>query len=159
MDVEKPAVRILVSGEVAPEMFNCIIWGLEEEGIPASWEKVVEDTTVIALAKRAASESRLHVGIGIGGGLREAVLHHRDLPDEKPLLIAAVGPEAQEELVRLGKNAARLVKGNPLCLANGNITSDCELGIDLLCSPEAVEQIASGVVEALLKHLQERKGL
>jgi hypothetical protein len=156
MDAEKPVVRILVSGEVAPEMLHCICWGLEEEGIPASWDKAVEDTTTIALAKRAACESRLHVGIGISGGLREAALHHRDLPDEKPLLIAAVGPEAQEELVCLGKNAARLVKGNPFCFENGNITSDCESD-HLLCSPEAVEQIISGVLEALLNQLQKRK--
>ncbi len=157
MEAEKPAVRVLVSGEVATEMLQCICWGLEEEGIPASWEKVVESTTAIALSKRAACESLLHVGIGISGGLREAVLHHRDLPDENPLLRAAIGPAAQEELVCLGKNAARLVKGNPFCFKNGNITSNSALNIDLSCSPEEFEKIVSGVLEALLHPLQKRK--
>jgi len=156
MEVEKPAVRILVSGDVAMEMLHCVCWGLEEEGIPASWGKVVEDTTTISLAKRAACESLLHVGIGISGELREAALHHRDLPDEKPLLIAAVNPATREELVCLGKNAARLVKGNPLCFGNENITSDCESG-HLLWPPEAIEQIVSGVLDTLRNHLQKRK--
>jgi propanediol dehydratase-reactivating factor small subunit len=158
MDVEKPAVRILVAGEVATEILDCIGWGLEEEGIPASRGPAAENTTVIALAKQAACESRLHVGIGVSGRLRQAALHQRDMPDEKPILTAPVGMAARDELIRLGINAARLVKGNPFRFDDGNYISDSQSDIDSGCSPEAVERIVSGIVEALLNHSQKRQG-
>jgi hypothetical protein len=147
-DVDKPTVRILVAGDVAPEMLQHISWGLEEEGIPASQDEVPGNISAVALAKRAAGESRLHVGIGVSGWLQEAALYHRDLPDDKPLLKAAVDPTAGDALVGLGKNAARLVKGNPLRLDN-RISPEAESGIDPGFSPQALERIVSGVVEAL----------
>jgi hypothetical protein len=147
-DVDKPTVRILVAGEVAPEMLQHIRWGLEEEGIPASQDEVPGNWSAVALAKRAACESRLHVGIGVSGRLQEAALSHRDLPDDKPLLMAAVGPTARDALVGLGKNAARLVKGNPLQLEN-RIFSESESDVDPRFCPQALERIVSVVVEAL----------
>ena len=158
MDVEKPVVRILVAGDVDPEILDCIGWGLEEEGIPASQGLASESATVTALARQAACESRLHVGIGVSGRYREAALQHRDMPDEKPLLTAPVGMDAREELIRLGKNAARLVKGNAFRFEDGMNRSGIESGIGSGCSPEAVEQIVSGIVEALLNRYQKRQG-
>ena len=71
-EFEKPVVQILVAGEVAPQMLDYIGWGLEEEGIPASLGIAGGDDAVIALARQAACESRLHVGIGVSGRFREA---------------------------------------------------------------------------------------
>ncbi len=68
------------------------------------------------LARRAARGSRLEVGVGLGGGEGLAVLHHRDLGERPPLMTAGLGEERRAELRRLGVNAARLAKGDPLVL-------------------------------------------
>jgi len=152
MDVEKPVVRVLVAGEVATELLDCIDWGLEEEGIPATRGTAAEGTSVIALAKQAACESRLHVGIGVNGRSREAALYHSDMHDEKPILTAAIEMEAREELIQLGKNAARLVKGNAFCFEKRSNALDGQSSNDLECSPEGLEQIVSRIVEQILKN-------
>lgn len=43
-----------------------------------------------------------------------AVLHHRDLPVDKPLFSMKADKFNMTQLRMLGANAARLVKGNPL---------------------------------------------
>lgn len=151
---EKPLVQMLVAGEVDREMLDCIEWGLEEEGIPVARRHVAGDMTVNALAARAARESRLHVGIGVSGRSNEAALYHRDMPAEKPLLTAPVCRSAREELVCLGKNAARLVKGNPFCFENENSVPARNADTKSGYSPEVVEQIASHIVEALSHHFE-----
>ena len=68
------------------------------------------------LGKQAANHSPLNVGIGLNGVEKKIVLHHRDLPKDKPLF-SLQGEEMQAEpLRRIGANAARLVKGNPMRL-------------------------------------------
>ena len=113
---DKPAVLIFMIPPIAKEMIDAILWGLEEEGIPASL-KEKENGKAVALAKAAANGSMLNVGIGMNQ--TEVVLHHRDLPLEQPLFSLATKALIQTKLRILGANAARLVKGNPLIVPAG----------------------------------------
>jgi hypothetical protein len=117
-DQKKPAVSILIVQPVPGEIIEHILWGLEEEGIPYEIGALESGVTEV-IAKQAADRSRLNVGIGINGAEEKAVLHHRDLPKEKPLF--SLGLKDAQALVRLrtlGVNAARLVKGEPLVFNN-----------------------------------------
>ncbi len=75
--------------------------GLEEEEIPAEIEEVEENSLEI-LAKQAADGSKLNVGIGISGTNQMAVLHHRDLPVDKPLFSMAADKFDMTQLRLLG---------------------------------------------------------
>jgi hypothetical protein len=113
-DQKKPAVSIFIVEPVPGEIIERILWGLEEEGIPYEIGALECEVTEV-MAKRAADGSRLNVGIGINGAEGKAVLHHRDLPEEKPLFTLELkGAQPQMHLRTLGVNAARLVKGEPL---------------------------------------------
>ncbi len=109
----KPVVRIFATDPVPEQAVRYILWGLEEEGIPADLQTVSNGATEI-LAKQAADNSRLNVGICIDGTARTAVLHHRDLPERKPLSSLTAEEFQAGPLRRLGANAARLVKAEPL---------------------------------------------
>lgn len=113
---QKPAVLIFVVPPMPEGMISPLFWGLEEEGIPARLEEK-ESGAAVTLAKAAANGSMLNVGIGINKN--EVVLHHRDLSPQKPLFV--LGPEEliRTNLRRIGANAARLVKGNPLIVPDG----------------------------------------
>ncbi len=108
-----PAVWLFVLEPVPEETIMPILWGLEEEGIPAELREAPSGPAKI-LAKQAADGSPLNVGIGINGNESEVVLHHRDLRDEAPLF--SLGPmDLNPTILRnLGVNAARLFKGEPL---------------------------------------------
>jgi len=154
--VEKPVVCIRISGDVPDTVVHCIGWGLEEEGIPAQIACAENHPTAVLLAKAAAQESRLHVGIGIHSATGQIVLHHRDLPDEKPLFTESVSPVDWEALVRLGKNAARLVKGNPFRFADTPAHENRDTGGGGTCCSDVLEQVVSRVIQELLTHFQER---
>jgi hypothetical protein len=62
--------------------------------------------------------SPLNVGIGVDGAKGTIVLHHRDLPADQPLFVLNLRQAGQDELRRLGINAARLVKSEPLVLTD-----------------------------------------
>jgi len=109
----KPVVLIATTVPASEDAIRWIMWGLEEEGIPAEIQKVTAGSTK-AVAKQAADGSKLNVGIGINGTKKEIVLHHRDLPQEKPLFTLTDEKFQAEHLRRMGANAARLVKGDPL---------------------------------------------
>ena len=111
-----PAVWIFRSPSVEEESYQPILWGLEEEGIPFELQDT-SDGVVRDLARQAANGSPLDVGIAIGKS-GEVVLHHRDLPAEAPLFSIDVKPLQPGTLRRLGMNAARLVKRQPLTLGN-----------------------------------------
>jgi hypothetical protein len=111
----RPVVNILFAGEVKTPFANAVCLGLEEEGIP--WEcKQTGAGQIVDLAKQAADLSKLNVGIAIDGETGCVVLHHRDLPSEKPLFFLTANEVEAGTLRQLGTNAARLVKGNPLLL-------------------------------------------
>lgn len=109
----KPVVRILSTAPSPEKEIGYILWGLEEEEIPAEIEEV-EGKPLQALAKQAADGSKLNVGIAVSGTDQMAVLHHRDLPIDKPLFSMGADEFNSAQLRMLGANAARLVKGNPL---------------------------------------------
>jgi hypothetical protein len=114
--IERQPVVIILAVKPAPaETIAPILWGLEEEGVPAELYEVA-DGEAAALAKEAADRSPLNVGIGVNLNNLMVSLHHRNLPRERPLFTLR-GPELQPAPLRmLGKNAARLVKGEPLVL-------------------------------------------
>jgi hypothetical protein len=92
------------------------------------------------------------VGIGLDAAAQTVALHHRDLPAEKPLFSLGVGELEPLHLRRLGANAARLVKGQPLLIGDqsnpgskpnsGGNLSDVDLD-------QLVQVIASVVCELL----------
>lgn len=108
----RPTVRILA---FQPEQHHlqCVLWGLEEEGIPAEVAPASRESAV-GLGKQGAQMSPLNVGIGVNGVEGLVVLHHRDLPPGQPLFRLPTREVSPMELRRLGANAARLVKGEPL---------------------------------------------
>ena len=119
----KPVVRILTTVPSPEKAIRYILWGLEEEEIPAQIEEVEEKPLKI-LAKQAADGSKLNVGIGISGTNQMAVLHHRDLPVDRPLFSMGADGFNMTQLRMLGTNAARLVKGNPLLFHSEQAYSD-----------------------------------
>lgn len=110
---ERIAVRIIEIAPAPESITAPILWGLEEEGIPAVISSESQGDAQ-QLAKSAAVESPLSVGIGIDGVAMEIALHHRDLPNDKPLFLLQAKEIRPEVLRRLGANAARLAKGEPL---------------------------------------------
>lgn len=122
---EKPAVLIYWTPPKPEAMIDAILWGLEEEGIPARLHQK-QNGPATALAKDAANSSMLNVGIGMNG--TEVVLHHRDLPLEEPLFTLGAEQLFPPKLRLLGANAARLVKVNPLIVPDGLAGPDmCKL--------------------------------
>jgi hypothetical protein len=146
----KPAVLIFAVPPLPEETVAPILWGLEEEGIPVEVREA-EPGSAESLAKTAADASVLHVGIGIRGGIGGVVLHHRDLPADQPLVRLGAAECTAGSLRRLGANAARLVKGDPLRFeAEGNPGD----GVDGLTGPfgdNVVELIARIVIETLAR--------
>jgi hypothetical protein len=110
---EKPAVWIFACPPVPEDIVRAILCGLEEEGIPAELRNVPEGRAE-ALAKQAADGSPLAVGIGVNGIEKVVALRLRELPSGRPLFELAAETCGIEELRRVGANAARLVKGDPL---------------------------------------------
>jgi Dehydratase medium subunit len=110
----RPSVRILMSRAAALDLQG-VFWGLEEEGIPVDVHEAVHGNAVV-LAKEAAQMSPLNVGIGVDGREGTLALHHRDLPEDHPLFVLRLSEVGSRELRKLGTNAARLVKAEPLVL-------------------------------------------
>ncbi|GAA2909689.1 glycerol dehydratase reactivase beta/small subunit family protein [Enterococcus pseudoavium] len=98
---------IFVTKLVADTSLAPILLGIEEEGIPYE-EVVTTKLTLVEAAYELAVNSPLEVGIVMDG--RQAVMHYKKLPKNEPLFIIDT---ADEELRKLGTNAARLVKGIP----------------------------------------------
>lgn len=115
MQEKRPAVHIMTCEPPPREAIEPILWGLEEEGIPAVLHEVSHAPAAM-LAKQGADMSPLNVGIGINAAEETVSLHHRDLPKDKPLFTFAMRDLQALHLRTLGVNAARLVKGNPLVL-------------------------------------------
>lgn len=111
---QRPSVQVLVLRAKDIDL-QPVFWGLEEEGIPFAVQEVSQGGAV-ALAKEAAHMSPLNVGIAVSGTEQSIVLHHRDLPADQPLFVVDLRGAPFKELRRLGMNAARLVKAEPLLL-------------------------------------------
>jgi hypothetical protein len=148
----KPTVRIIAC-EADEREIQPILWGLEEEGIPAEVENVSSGEAVV-LAKQAAHMSALNVGIAVDGIKGEIVLHHRDLAGEYPLFTLAMPDASKAQLRVLGANAARLVKGDPLIFIEDLPADDPvdppAAGIKMN-SNEMLDLIVRSVLEVLAK--------
>ncbi len=148
---EKTAVLIYGLKPLDQDTVECILWGLEEEGIPAELIEVLSGSAE-DLAKQAADRSPLNVGIGINGMEEVVVLQHRDLPKEKPLFSVGIDDSDLEQLRNIGVNAARLVKGEPLVNPIGNVNgTDAHKPIRL--SQEQLEEL---IVKVLAETVIER---
>ncbi|BHH83725.1 glycerol dehydratase reactivase beta/small subunit family protein [Desulforhopalus sp. 52FAK] len=123
---QKPNVMIGSIGNVCAEMIQALQEGLEEEGIP--YEVQYPDTHLVReqefdslkqavlVARKLADASRVNVGLVVSREENIALLHHRDLPVEKPLMCLSGDEITVGSLQILGRNAARLVKGDPFIL-------------------------------------------
>lgn len=153
----QPLVPILTQGSVASEIVDALLFGLEEEGIPTITGSTT-DTSINKAAKEIAQLARLNIGIGVSEKEQLVILHHRDLPTEAPLFSASITTGNREIFRRIGANAARLVKGNPLLFAD-----DAE-DADALTRPKpipttttATPELIGRIVREILKQLATRR--
>ncbi len=110
MKNDKPVVVVLVSPTIEEGEIEQVLYGLEEEAVPFAIHKG-DNETAINLGYRAASLSRLGVGVGLGKD-QLAVLHYEKLKKEAPIFQMSI-QDRSRSLRALGVNAARLVKGMP----------------------------------------------
>jgi len=146
---QHPAIWIFKARSVLNNSFQPVLWGLEEEGIPFEIREV-SNGPIVDLAKQAADGSPLNVGIGIGGS-GEVILHHHDLPAEAPLFSLTTKPRQPVGLRRLGINAARLVKRQPLVFGSDGASL---AGVDddtLRNSQDESEELINLIVDEILK--------
>ena len=109
---DRPSIVIHVDeGFNANYILQDILYGIEEEDVFFLTKSVASDSAM-ALAARAALESRLEVGIGLDN-MGNIALHYKNM--KEPLFSIKAGMGGGEKPERsLGTNAARLVKGIPL---------------------------------------------
>ena len=117
------AVWIVGPKPLPVALLQPILWGLEEEGIPADTQPSAVGP-VAEMARLAAEGSPLNVGIAVSETERAVALHHRDLAASQPLFVLRAGELQPALLRRLGANAARLVKGNPLAVEDEAATAE-----------------------------------
>ncbi len=107
---EIPSIHVYYSSVLNDSsLFNHLLYGIEEEGIPYFLKKK-EEQSAVELGYQAALDSRLSVGIGVGNN-DHIVLHYSKLEKEEPLFQIDLKNNYQQGI--LGANAARLVKGIP----------------------------------------------
>ncbi|MCC5910638.1 MAG: glycerol dehydratase reactivase beta/small subunit family protein [Clostridiaceae bacterium] len=115
MDNRKPhnktSIFICISSRIQEtSIFNEVLWGIEEEGVPYSIG-TLDKEKAIELSYDAAMTSPLEVGVGFGED-GYVTLHSSKLKQDKPLLRFNF-KEEPHKMRALGVNAARLVKGIP----------------------------------------------
>lgn len=137
-----PAVVIFVSQGAGRETLGLILAGLEEQSL--LWRVKIEEGEAADLAYRAARESILKVGLGLGEAgeiaLQQAQMGGRPLY----LLPSATAEEARA----LGENAGRLVKGLPLV----------DPGRGTVPDPDREEDLKAIVAEITRRVLDRYKG-
>lgn len=110
ISANQPAIVVIVNDSINPLDVTEIGLGIEEESVPFRSSTDAEDDPM-RLAHRAALESRLGVGIGIGR--ERAVITTDKLPEDRPYLVIPLG-ESQDRDRAIGSNSARIVKRQPL---------------------------------------------
>jgi hypothetical protein len=145
---KRPSVMLFLHGSVSDRVLSPILWGLEEEGIPAETREAAGGPAE-ALAREAAHASMLNVGIGITGEHPKVALHHRDLGQRSPLVSLEYHETGTGHLRRLGANAARLVKGNPLLFDAETRMSRTPGSTDCHASPDLPALVCRILLELL----------
>lgn len=103
-------VIVVLTGCAGPTVRE-VLAGIEEEGVPASAEPVADPGAAAAdLAARAALQSPLQVGVGVGASGDVCVCHAKLAQPVSAL--PAGSPNAAART--MGHNAARIVAGLPL---------------------------------------------
>ena len=116
----KAVIIVYLTSNDLEGIYNNVLWGIEEEGVPFDVIHVKKGNSKI-LSHKASKESMLNVGVYLNVNTKEAVLHHSDLPEESPLKYLSSSNFNPKSLRLLGLNAARLAKIKPLkkmCLYN-----------------------------------------
>ncbi|MDR5587497.1 MULTISPECIES: glycerol dehydratase reactivase beta/small subunit family protein [Clostridium] len=90
-------------------IFNEILWGLEEEGIPCKVSSKEDSLSSEELSHIASQDSKLAVGIGIDKS-GKVTLTLNKLKKYEPLFTVSLD-DGDKVLRALGANAGRLVKG------------------------------------------------
>jgi hypothetical protein len=110
------------------------------------------------LAKEGAQMSPLNVGIAVSGAEQTIVLHHRDLSADHPLFEIALRNAPAKELRRLGMNAARLVKGEPLLLEDDPALDLSALPPRMQAAPDSGE-LVERIVQSVLLEMAKARGV
>ncbi|MBK5442855.1 MULTISPECIES: glycerol dehydratase reactivase beta/small subunit family protein [Peribacillus] len=108
MNKREVNIAILYDSALNVNQIQEICAGLEEEGVSFLVQKCDKASNYIELGSKAACMSPLKVGIGIDR-VGNICVHHENLKQEEPYLQDII-----QNGRKLGKNAARLVKGLPL---------------------------------------------
>lgn len=121
LEDQRPYIELFYQDNpISGETIRYLSQGIEEEGIPLRISQQTELTTSVTdLAMDAAIRSMVEVGIGMDHA-GKIVLHYKKLPQDKPLFTLQL-PSSPHELRRFGCHAARLVKGLPFRLEEGDI--------------------------------------
>lgn len=110
MTAEQDAPVIVIAASTdCRDIWQDVLLGLEEEGIPWRWQPTTQSDITVA-AWQAASQSRLLVGIACDA--QQLIVHYRNLPVSAPLF-TLMRHQDHHAMRCTGNNAARLVKGLP----------------------------------------------
>ena len=109
MTDERPTINLAVHEGIGDEQLTQVLLGIEEEGVPSRVDRLSELNPLV-LAHRAATSSRLGIGLGIA---LDVVITTEKLPEQRPYLAHFLGRSEQADRI-IGSNAARLVKRLPL---------------------------------------------
>lgn len=162
----RPAIQV-VTYRADAALLLPVLCGIEEEQIPAEVGEAVRGGAA-ELADQAAHASALNVGIAFDGEAGEISLSHRDLSGRPPLFLLTRTEFTPLALARLGKNAARLVKGDPLEFADDDrapkappprwigATAPAATVTPSAGDAELIQKLADMILERLAKS-QERK--
>ncbi|WFD10943.1 glycerol dehydratase reactivase beta/small subunit family protein [Tepidibacter hydrothermalis] len=105
---EKPSIYIYHSSEIKDiSIFNDVLFGIEEEGIPYEVKEKKESNS-LELSYNAAQDSRLAVGIGVDKTGNIAMTFNK-LKKGETLFVTNLS-FGEDNLRSLGANAGRLVK-------------------------------------------------
>lgn len=109
MQGNKPTIHVLYHETHNPNVFQQLLFGMEEEQVPYSCNTGDLDSSA-ELSYQAAQQSVLGVGLGISAQ-GNISLHYQKLPKDEPIF--TIHMREENKLRPLGSNAARLVKGMP----------------------------------------------
>ncbi|MDQ0327644.1 hypothetical protein J2R99_003513 [Rhodopseudomonas julia] len=108
---ERPTINVAVVRGAEPSLYEWVLIGAEEEGVPTKLAEAA-DGDVVDAAYAAAISSRIDIGVAIGSDA--IVLHERHMPPRKPVLTIPYENRAEAVCRRAGANAARMVARLPL---------------------------------------------
>lgn len=107
----RPEILIIAQLGVDQVLFQPLLYGLEEEGIPFHVEKK-EVSNICLESYQGAVSSSLQVGICLDDN--DVMIHHKNLDETEPYMkLRRYQTCPKEQLKDFGGNAARLVKGIP----------------------------------------------